>query len=127
MSSVRSALSYTERAIFNTLFSPRWAPVRIIVGCAPGIGPPALASSSAAPSPSAPSPSALTVSSVSAAVYGSGRGPSEKLHTGIVGAGVLRVLGFVQRRQGAGHQFILIEEVGDVEANYQNCGWNLLT
>ena len=27
MSSVRSALSHTERATFNTLFSPRWAPV----------------------------------------------------------------------------------------------------
>ena len=76
---------------------------------------------------SAPSPSALTVSSVSAALYGSGRRPGEKLRIGIVGAGVLRVLGFVERRQGAGHQFILLETVGDVEMNYRNSGWYFLT
>ena len=87
MSRVRSALSHTERATFNTLFSPRWAPNQIIVGCVPGIWPPALASSSAAPSPSAPSPSALSVSTVSAAVYGSGRSPGKKLRIGIVVAG----------------------------------------
>ena len=138
MTSVRSLLSYTESATFTRFFPPRWAPVRINVGCAPSIEPLALAASSAAalsaaPSPSAPSPSApaspstLTVGSVRSGVVSSGRSPGEKLSIGIIGAGVLRILGFGKRPQCAGHQFILLEPVGDVETNYGDSCWNFLT
>ena len=138
MSSVRSLLSYTESATFTRLSPPRCVPLRNIVGCASSIGPLALAASSAAssfaaPSPSAPSPSAptspyaLTVGSVRSGVGSSGRSPSEKLSIYIIEAGVLWILGFGQRPQCAGHQFILLEPVGDVETNYRDSCWNFLT
>ena len=100
---VSLSFCYTESATFNKLPPPRWAPVRIIVGCAPSIRPLALAassaaSSSAAPSPSAPaSPSALTVGSISSGVGSSGRSPGENLGIGIIGAGILWLLVFGQR------------------------------
>ena len=113
MLSARFVFCYTE---FTFMFSGcRRASVCIILAGTPSVGQPALAG--------LPPSSAASTSPVGPASSDPGSGRRSGENVGIIDAGFLLVSVFVQRPQRAGHEFILLKSVFNINTNHgDSCG-----